>query len=66
MEVDGIAAVEEVILAGHAQRELSLENVEELHARVKIWRADRAAAWLFAPYPGWVTLAAVLNIEIWG
>jgi tryptophan-rich sensory protein len=28
-------------------------------------RVDRTAAWLFAPYLGWVTFAAALNFELW-
>ena len=28
-------------------------------------RVDRKAAWLLAPYLGWVTFAAALNLEIW-
>jgi translocator protein len=28
-------------------------------------RADRAAAWLLAPYAAWVAFAAVLNASIW-
>jgi tryptophan-rich sensory protein len=29
------------------------------------WRADRVAAWLFAPYVAWVAFATVLNGAIW-
>jgi tryptophan-rich sensory protein len=28
------------------------------------WRQNRLAAWLFVPYAGWVTLASLLNAEI--
>jgi translocator protein len=29
------------------------------------WRAERAAAWLFAPYAAWVSFASALNFAIW-
>jgi tryptophan-rich sensory protein len=32
---------------------------------VRSWRQDRVAAWLFAPYAGWVAFASALNGAIW-
>lgn len=32
---------------------------------VLAWRVDRAAAWLLAPYIGWVGFASVLNAALW-
>jgi tryptophan-rich sensory protein len=29
------------------------------------WRRQRAAAWMLAPYWGWVTFAAALNAALW-
>jgi tryptophan-rich sensory protein len=30
-----------------------------------VWRQDRVAAWLFAPYAAWVAFASLLNGSIW-
>lgn len=32
---------------------------------IVVWRQDRAAAWLFAPYAAWVFFASGLNGAIW-
>jgi tryptophan-rich sensory protein len=29
-----------------------------------VWRRDRVAAWLFAPYAAWVAFASLLNASI--
>jgi len=40
---------------------MSDRRLAAILAFIAVWRQDRMAAWLFAPYAAWVAFASALN-----
>ncbi len=52
-------------MPGTALLELAVLWVAIAETIRAFYRVDRAAAWMMAPYIGWVTFAGALNASIW-
>lgn len=50
---------------GAALVEIALLLAAIAATQVLFYRVDRPAAWLLAPYAGWVAFAALLNAALW-